>query len=66
MLTANTSNCLIIKNDGIGDLIASSGVISSVAQHFEGRLDLVTASRTARWPNGSRGSAGSFIFPAMD
>ena len=45
MLTANTSNCLIIKNDGIGDLIASSGLISSLARHFEGRLDLVTCEQ---------------------
>ncbi len=45
MLTANASNCLIIKNDGIGDLIASSGVISGLAQHFEGGLDLVTCEQ---------------------
>jgi ADP-heptose:LPS heptosyltransferase len=39
------SSCLIIKNDGIGDLIASSGLITSLAEHFGGRLDLVTCEQ---------------------
>ena len=36
------ASCLIIKNDGIGDLIVNSGVIASLAEHFGGRLDLIT------------------------
>ena len=34
-------SCLLIKNDGIGDLILSSGLISVLAKHY-GTLDLVT------------------------
>jgi len=37
-------SCLIIKNDGIGDLILSSGLIRSVGEHFKGNVDLVTCS----------------------
>ncbi len=35
-------SCLIIKNDGIGDLILASGLIRSVGELFEGKVDLVT------------------------
>lgn len=35
-------SCLIIKNDGIGDLILSSGLISSVGKLFDGQVDLIT------------------------
>lgn len=35
-------NCLIIKNDGIGDLILASGIIASISEHFNGNVDLVT------------------------
>lgn len=38
-------SCLIIKNDGIGDLVLSSGVISSIAKIFNGNLDLVTCEQ---------------------
>lgn len=34
--------CLIIKNDGIGDLILASGVISELGEYFGGEVDLVT------------------------
>lgn len=34
--------CLVIKNDGVGDLIASSGIIRSLAMRYPGGLDLVT------------------------
>lgn len=37
-------SCLIIKNDGIGDLILSSGLISAIGKHFNGNVDLVTCS----------------------
>lgn len=37
-------SCLIIKNDGIGDLILSSGLIASLGEYFDGRVDLVTCS----------------------
>jgi ADP-heptose:LPS heptosyltransferase len=40
-----TSSCLIIKNDGIGDLIACSGLISGLATQFGGRVDLVTCEQ---------------------
>lgn len=35
-------SCLIIKNDGIGDLILASGVISTIGRHFGGNVDLLT------------------------
>lgn len=37
-------SCLIIKNDGIGDLIMASGLICSVGEIFGGELDLLTCS----------------------
>jgi len=37
-------SCLIIKNDGIGDLILASGLISEVGRYFGGNVDLVTCS----------------------
>lgn len=38
-------SCLVIKNDGIGDLILSSGLIGGLARHFKGELDLVTCEQ---------------------
>ncbi len=38
-------SCLVIKNDGIGDLILSSGVLSEVSKHFDGDMDLVTCEQ---------------------
>jgi ADP-heptose:LPS heptosyltransferase len=38
----NKNSCLVIKNDGIGDLILTSGIISELSKHFNGQLDLVT------------------------
>jgi len=38
-------DCLVIKNDGIGDLVLSSGVIASLATVFKGTLDLVTCEQ---------------------
>jgi ADP-heptose:LPS heptosyltransferase len=35
-------SCLVIKNDGIGDLIVSSGIIAGLSKYFKGQLDLVT------------------------
>lgn len=35
-------SCLVIKNDGIGDLVLSSGVLSWLSEQFDGELDLVT------------------------
>lgn len=35
-------SCLIIKNDGIGDLILAYGLISEFGMHFGGHVDLVT------------------------
>jgi len=37
-------SCLIIKNDGIGDLILASGLISALGKHFNGNVDLITCS----------------------
>ena len=37
-------SCLIIKNDGIGDLILASGLIAAVGKHFDGNVDLVTCA----------------------
>jgi ADP-heptose:LPS heptosyltransferase len=34
-------NCLVIKNDGIGDLILSSGILTELSNLFGGDLDLV-------------------------
>jgi ADP-heptose:LPS heptosyltransferase len=45
MRNSPDTRCLVIKNDGIGDLIASSGLISGLAQHFDGSLDLVTCEQ---------------------
>jgi ADP-heptose:LPS heptosyltransferase len=36
------AKCLIIKNDGIGDLIIASGLIAQLARLFPGGLDLLT------------------------
>jgi len=38
------TSCLVIKNDGIGDLILASGLISALGEHFGGDIDLVTCS----------------------
>lgn len=35
-------SCLIIKNDGIGDLIISAGIISELSKKYSGGLDLIT------------------------
>ena len=37
-------SCLIIKNDGIGDLILASGLIRALGVHFDGQVDLVTCA----------------------
>ena len=37
-------SCLIIKNDGIGDLILASGLIRSIGKLFDGQVDLITCS----------------------
>lgn len=42
MPQAKPRHCLIIKNDGIGDLVLSSGVIASLGTFFDGNVDLVT------------------------
>ena len=34
--------CLVIKNDGLGDLICSSGLISQIAEKFDGKTELLT------------------------
>lgn len=41
-MTAREPSCLVLKNDGLGDLILCSGILEELAEHFEGRLDLVT------------------------
>jgi len=35
-------SCLIIKNDGIGDLVLCSGILFELSNKFNGNLDLVT------------------------
>ena len=37
-----TESCIIIKNDGIGDLIYASGIIAEISKKFKGNVDLVT------------------------
>ena len=34
--------CLVIKNDGLGDLVLASGLIAGLAEAFDGELDLLT------------------------
>lgn len=38
-------NCLIIKNDGIGDLILASGIIAGLSEIFDGGVDLITCAQ---------------------
>ncbi|MDQ8193290.1 glycosyltransferase family 9 protein [Coraliomargarita sp. SDUM461004] len=38
-------SCLVIKNDGIGDLVLASGVIAYLAKCYGGKLDLVTCEQ---------------------
>jgi ADP-heptose:LPS heptosyltransferase len=35
-------SCLVIKNDGIGDLVLASGIIAELGKIFDGNVDLVT------------------------
>lgn len=35
-------NCLVIKNDGVGDMVVVSGILAGLAKHFPGGVDLVT------------------------
>ena len=44
-MTSTPQTCLVIKNDGIGDLILSSGIIAALASHFPGGVDLVTCEQ---------------------
>ncbi len=37
-------SCLVIKNDGIGDLIMASGLLRELAKYFDGNVDLVTCA----------------------
>jgi ADP-heptose:LPS heptosyltransferase len=37
-------SCLIIKNDGIGDLVLASGLIASLGEKFGGAVDLITCA----------------------
>jgi ADP-heptose:LPS heptosyltransferase len=37
-------NCLVIKNDGIGDLVLASGLIAALGERFGGNVDLVTCA----------------------
>ena len=37
-------NCIIIKNDGIGDLILASGIIADISKHFDNNVSLVTCT----------------------
>src|SRR4051794_1599743 len=34
--------CLVIKNDGLGDLVLMSGLIGSIGERFGGDVDLLT------------------------
>jgi len=38
-------SCLIIKNDGIGDLIIVSGIIAELSRIFDGKVDLITCEQ---------------------
>ena len=38
----SNKTCLIIKNDGLGDLVLSSGLITEIANSFNGEVDLLT------------------------
>lgn len=35
-------SCLVIKNDGIGDIVLFSGLLTSIASEFDGNVDLIT------------------------
>jgi ADP-heptose:LPS heptosyltransferase len=46
MISTNIDrSCLVIKNDGIGDLILTSGIISEISKICNGQLDLVTCEQ---------------------
>jgi ADP-heptose:LPS heptosyltransferase len=40
-----SNSCLIIKNDGIGDLVLASGIIAEISKEFNGNLDLITCEQ---------------------
>jgi ADP-heptose:LPS heptosyltransferase len=40
--TNSVTSCLVIKNDGLGDLVITSGIIAELSKFFNGQLDLVT------------------------
>jgi len=40
-------SCLLIKNDGLGDLILSSGIVDQLSIYFNGNLDLVTCEQNS-------------------
>jgi len=48
-------SCLVIKNDGVGDLILASGIIRSLAGHFDGAVDLVTCATNQEVAEGIAG-----------
>ena len=44
-------SCLVIKNDGIGDLILFSGLLNSIASEFDWNVDLVTRKENVEIAN---------------
>jgi ADP-heptose:LPS heptosyltransferase len=44
-------SCLVIKNDGIGDIVLFSGLLTSIASEFDGNVDLVTRKENAEIAN---------------
>ena len=44
-------SCLVIKNDGIGDLILFSGLLNSIVSEFDGNVDLVTRKENVEIAN---------------
>lgn len=41
-MTMAGRSCLVLKNDGLGDLVLSSGILTELSRHFDGGVDLVT------------------------
>ncbi|MEM7352110.1 MAG: glycosyltransferase family 9 protein [Acidobacteriota bacterium] len=44
-MSSSGDSCLVLKNDGLGDLVSVSGLIGRLAREFDGRLDLVTCAQ---------------------
>ena len=62
----NCLKVLIIKNDGIGDLICASGIIAEIAHHIGEGVDLATCKANADVANELPGVARTYLFSRDD